>query len=206
MHKLTHRFGSFLACLLLSFSLFSSVVIAADAPLKQTSTGWLINPNHPPVSVQMQLTGQKDPILKTVNALLQVNLEGEWKTYWRSPGEGGIAPKLDWASSTNISDVNLYWPAPKRYSVLGVETLGYKNRVHFPITLQLQEISQEAQLQATFTLASCTTICVLSDYEINLSFHPSALQVDPQVAFDYAQAVASGSLASTKTSGFIQLN
>ncbi len=102
MNKLIHFIRSVLVSLLLSFSFFSSVVIAANSSLEQTSTGWLINPNHPPVSVQMQLTGQSSSLLKTVNAVLQVRLEGEWKTYWRSPGEGGVAPSFDFSTSSNI--------------------------------------------------------------------------------------------------------
>lgn len=176
-----------LAIFMLGFFFFSCSLIAATA---QLSTGWLISPDHPPVSVQMQLTGQTDPLLKTVNALLQVNLEGDWKTYWRSPGEGGIAPQLNWQSSVNISAVNWFWPAPKRYPVLGVETLGYKDKVQFPLIIAVKEFTQKTQLQATLTLASCTTICVLSDYNVMLSFNPSTLNVEPPAVFEYAQAVS----------------
>jgi len=177
-----------LSALLLISCLVSTLALAA---VKQTSTGWLTDFNHPPVSVLAALTGQIDKDKQSVNALLQVKLSGAWKTYWRSPGEGGVAPTLDLSNSSNIKEVNWLWPAPKRYPVSGVETIGYKGLVNFPLTIVLQDITQPAVLKGILTLASCTNICVLSDYEINLAFDPNALVNDPQVVFEFGQALGS---------------
>jgi suppressor for copper-sensitivity B len=170
---------------LLLFCFYSSSVFA-QAP----STGWLRDFNHLPVKVNLQLTGQAVQDNK-VNALLNVTLDGDWKTYWRSPGEGGVAPTFDWAShSTNIKSIDWHWPAPKRYPVYGVETVGYKGEIHFPIQLTIADKSILTQLKGTLTLASCTTICVLTDYNIDISFVPDSLIIDEDVAFAYAQAVS----------------
>ncbi|HEY5716587.1 MAG TPA: protein-disulfide reductase DsbD domain-containing protein [Psychromonas sp.] len=181
-------FRPFLACLSLLICLFSGMAFADFSPVKRTSTGWLTDFNHPPVSVLAALTGQVDKEAQSVNALLQVKLSGDWKTYWRSPGEGGVAPTFDIANSSNIKEVSWLWPAPKRYPVLGVETLGYKGQINFPLIIALQDINQPVILKGVLTLASCTTICVLSDYKINLSFDPESLIIDPDVAFKFAQA------------------
>ncbi|WP_369433925.1 hypothetical protein [Psychromonas sp. MME1] len=86
MFKLNRVFHVASTVLLFSLCLYS-VIASANSQL--VSSGWLINPSHPPVSVQMQLTGQTDPQANTVNALLSVNLDDGWKTYWRSPGKEG---------------------------------------------------------------------------------------------------------------------
>jgi suppressor for copper-sensitivity B len=177
----------FLTAILLMLSNMLVTFANASTP----STGWITDFRHQPVSVMAQLTGQKDVDKQTVDALLQVKLDDDWKTYWRSPGEGGVAPAFDWSKSTNIADVNWSWPAPKRYPVLGVETLGYKDQVNFPLTLQLTDINQPAILKGTLTLASCTTICVLTDFEINLEFDARTLEIDQQVFFAYSQAIGS---------------
>jgi suppressor for copper-sensitivity B len=171
--------------------LFNSFFVRG-ADFVQTDTGLLISPMHPPVSVQAQMTGQVDSKTKTANLLLQVNLEDDWKTYWRSPGEGGVAPAFDWQqSSTNINNINWFWPAPKRYPVLGVDTLGYKHQIQLPLTVELDDLDQPTLIKGRLTLASCTTICVLSDYDIELAFSVSDLIVDEDVAFSYAQAMGS---------------
>ncbi|MCK5818262.1 MAG: thioredoxin family protein [Psychromonas sp.] len=155
----------------------------------QTTTGLLINNDHPPVSVEMQLTGQVDQAHKAVQALLNVNLDGDWKTYWRSPGEGGIAPALNWQkNSKNINSVDWFWPAPKRYVVLGVNTIGYKHHINFPLKIKVNDLNKEVLLKGVLTLPSCTNICVLTDYPIELRFTPSMLKVNSDVSFKYQKA------------------
>ncbi|WP_413700843.1 protein-disulfide reductase DsbD family protein [Psychromonas sp. KJ10-10] len=169
--------------------MFNSLAVRS-ADLIQTDTGRLISPQHPPVSVQMQITGQIDKNHKTANLLLDVVLEDDWKTYWRSPGEGGVAPAFDWQTeSQNINNINWFWPAPQRYPVLGVDTLGYKHQVQLPLTIELTDLNAYTILKGRFTIASCTTICVLSDYDIDIAFYPNELIVDQDIAFHYAQAV-----------------
>jgi len=153
-------------------------------------TGWISNLNHLPVKVNLQLTGQTQQ--NTVNALLNVNLDTDWKTYWRSPGEGGVAPTFEWqAESTNIKAFDWSWPTPKRYPVLGVETVGYKDKIHFPLHIMVNNPEQPSRLKGTLTLASCTTICVLTDYKIDLRFDLTQLSINEDIAFAYAQAVSS---------------
>lgn len=155
------------------------------------STGWLTNPNHPPVKIRLMLTGELDPVTKAMPAVLEVKLEGDWKTYWRSPGEGGIAPSIKWDKSTNLQQVDWSWPAPDQFSLLGMQTFGYQGEVTFPLLLILDDIEADTQLHGKFTLSSCTTICVLTDYEINLDIEPGTLKVDTGAMFAYNKAVSS---------------
>ena len=34
--------------------------------------------------------------LATLPGGIELKLEGDWKTYWRSPGDAGLPPTLDW--------------------------------------------------------------------------------------------------------------
>ncbi|ASI96753.1 protein-disulfide reductase DsbD family protein [Vibrio rotiferianus] len=175
----------------LALSLFSLI-----AQAQTTDTGWLTNPQHPPVQTRFVLTGQQDPNTNTLTGYLDVKLIGDWKTYWRSPGEGGVAPSIDWEKSQNLTKVDWQWPYPQKYELLGIETLGYKGDTVFPMTLHVEDMNKPVTIDATLTLSSCTTICVLTDYHIQLSFLPSDLQVDEGVMFTYAQAVSSVPQAS----------
>ena len=169
-------------CVLISLNA-SQIAVAA-------STGWLTNDNHPPVKTRLMLTGELDPVSKTLPAVLEVKLDGDWKTYWRSPGEGGIAPSIKWDKSTNLNHVEWSWPAPDKFSLLGMQTFGYQGEVVFPLLLTLDDMSANTQLHGKFTLSSCTTICVLTDYEINLDFNPSDLRADSDAMFAYNKAAS----------------
>nr|WP_237332935.1 protein-disulfide reductase DsbD domain-containing protein [Zobellella iuensis] len=153
-------------------------------------TGWLQAPEHPPVQVRLVQTGPFDAASNYYPALLQVRLADDWKTYWRSPGEGGIAPRLDWLASDNLLDINWQWPQPSRFTLLGVETQGYQQDVDFPLQLTPADGSLPARLDATLTLPSCTTICVLTDYRLQLPLEPDALISDEPLYHRYQQAVS----------------
>ncbi len=176
---------AFMFFMTLALSLLSLSISA-----QTTDTGWLTNPQHPPVQTRFVLTGQQDPQAKTLTGYLDVKLTGDWKTYWRSPGEGGVEPSIDWQNSQNLSKVDWQWPHPQKFELLGIETLGYKGDTLFPMTLHVEDMSRPVTIDAVLTLSSCTTICVLTDYQIQLTFLPSDLTVDEGVMFSYAQAVS----------------
>ncbi|MEC6882606.1 protein-disulfide reductase DsbD family protein [Photobacterium piscicola] len=182
MKKLYQYFYLTIALLTTLFGItFSS--IAAATP--QHSTGWVTNPQHPPVEVRLMLTGQQDPAKHTVQGLLEVKLDTNWKTYWRSPGEGGVAPSINWETSSNISHVDWQWPLPKRYEFLGVETLGYKHDVIFPLSIHVKDMTKPVFLSGKLTMSSCTSICVLTDYELSFDFIPSKLSPSTEAMFLY---------------------
>ncbi|HIF9499959.1 TPA: protein-disulfide reductase DsbD family protein [Photobacterium damselae] len=155
------------------------------------TTGWVHNPQHPPVAVRLMLTGEKNEANKTVEGLLEVKLDKDWKTYWRSPGEGGTAPSINWELSSNLNSVDWHWPLPKRYEFLGVETLGYKHDVIFPMTFHLDDMNKPVFLSGKLTMSSCTSICVLTDYELSLDFNPEKLvpSVDAMVLYNKSNSL-----------------
>jgi len=170
-------------------TLFVTCLLFISASISAQTTGWLQEPSHPPIQLRFMLTGQVDETNKTVPAVLEVKLSGDWKTYWRSPGEGGIAPSINWGNSKNLVNSDWQWPVPKHFSLLGLETYGYTDSVSFPIQLQVEDINQPLILAGTLTLSSCTTICVLTDYDINMSVDIQNLQSDAEAMFLYNKSI-----------------
>lgn len=171
----------FSLCLVLLLSLL-------NRPAHALSTEWLVNPQQPEARVRLHFSGEADPTTRQLYAALEVQLSGDWKTYWRSPGEAGIPPEIDWRikqpqGSSNIETVEWLWPAPERIEMLGLHTLGYKNGTVFPLLIQVKDLNQPVSINARLRLSSCTTVCVLTDYEIQLDFTPSDLKTDPQASF-----------------------
>lgn len=151
-------------------------------------TGWLTNAQHPPVEARFVVTGQTEPQRKLVEGFLEIRLSGDWKTYWRSPGEAGVAPSIDWQQSENLVQTQWHWPYPQQFELLGVHTLGYKGDVTIPITLQVEAWNRPVHIDAILTLPSCTTTCVLTDYPIQLTFTPSTLNVSESAVYQHAKA------------------
>ncbi len=156
--------------LLLSFS-----ATAADS-------GWLkkSDKHH----AQVRIWSEQTDSASQVRLLLDVKLDPDWKTYWRSPGAGGLAPEIKWNSPDIQTQWN--WPVPQWFDVAGISTQGYKNSVSFPIVLKGQ-IPQ--QLSGVLTLSSCSNVCVLTDFPFSLN-----LQGVQDANFDAAFARASGQI------------
>ena len=167
--------------LALSFSLLSSASHAL-------TTEWFTNPQQPEAKVRLLLSGESDPDTGILTGAIEVKLSGEWKTYWRSPGEAGIPPEMDWkinqpGGSQNLKSVEWLWPIPQRIEMLGLYTFGYKKGAVFPLMIQVNDLNRPVSINSRFRLSSCTTICVLTDYDISFDFTPSELIADPDATF-----------------------
>ncbi|WP_022942506.1 protein-disulfide reductase DsbD family protein [Psychromonas hadalis] len=188
----------FLLALTLAMQTFS--LSAQSLATEAISTGWLTHPDHPPAQVRFMLTGEVDVKNKQINGLLEVKLDGDWKTYWRSPGEGGVSPILDWRQSSNLSDLQWHWPTPAYYEQLGVKTLGYKHNVTFPMTLTVDDMNQPLHFLGKLTLPTCTNICVLSDYDLDLApVIPADLHANKNAQHLYQQGLSTVPTKNSET-------
>ncbi len=125
------------------------------------------------------------PGLTTLSAGLVLDLAPGWKTYWRSPGEVGIPPELDWSGSENLSDVEFQWPAPTRFSAFGIENFGYHDRVVFPLLVHLKTPGVPAALRASVSMLVCSDICVPQTVALALDI-PAGTGIDPKSASEIA--------------------
>ena len=99
---------------------------------------------------------------------LHFRLKEGWKIYWRSPGDAGFPPQLDWAASDNLAFARVDWPAPARFSILGFESMGYKDEVVLPITATLGERGRPLRLRADLKYLTCKDICIPYETKIAL--------------------------------------
>ncbi|MBL93787.1 MAG: Thiol:disulfide interchange protein DsbD [Alphaproteobacteria bacterium MarineAlpha3_Bin5] len=95
-------------------------------------------------------------------------LEG-WKIYWRSPGDAGYPPSVDWSSSINAQPGPFKWPIPSRFSVLGIETIGYEKEVVLPFYVTVPKLSSPSQLHGKLSYLTCNDICIPIESELHLS-------------------------------------
>src|SRR5690606_21529921 len=87
-----------------------------------------------------------------------------------------------------VKNIRWQFPVPQRFSVQGIETVGYQGDVSFPWLIDVADWQQQTTIKGTLTLASCTDICVISDLPLELSFTPSELTADMDAMFVLEQA------------------
>ena len=107
---------------------------------------------------------------------LEYELNDGWKTYWKSPGAGGFPQEIIYSNSSNVSDIEIIWPSPSSFSILGLRSLGYENKVIFPIKIDVIDKYQPIDLNFNIHLLVCKDICIPVDVDLNL-FIPSGSEV-----------------------------
>ncbi len=105
---------------------------------------------------------------------LQFQLEPGWKIYWRSPGDAGYPPRLDWSASRNLADPTLSWPVPERFSLFGLETFGYGDEVVLPIAARAVDPAQGVALAAKLDFLVCEEICIPLEADLALALPSGA--------------------------------
>ena len=122
-----------------------------------------------------------EPGAASVSALLHIDLEDGWKTYWRSPGEVGYPMSIDWDGSANLGKAEILWPVPSRFTAFDIENYGYSDEVTFPIQIMLAEPGERVSVVANVSLLTCKEICVPQDFEIRTDL-PLSSGMNPDAA------------------------
>jgi suppressor for copper-sensitivity B len=137
---------------------------------------------------------------------LQFQLAPHWHIYWRSPGDAGYPPRLDWKGSTNLASASVAWPAPHRFAVSGLQTMGYSDAVVLPITARVADPQQPLDVTLHLDYLTCSDICVPHQTVLRLAL-PAGPPPPDQVGYaalidDYvAKVPGDGRAAGLKLEG-----
>jgi suppressor for copper-sensitivity B len=117
---------------------------------------------------------------------LEIALDPGWHTYWRSPGDSGIAPTIDFSGSRNLGPVAVAFPVPERlddgYSITNI----YKDSVILPLTARLIDPAAGADLSLKLDIGVCAEVCMPDHFEAAISVKPG--QNDPEAGEAIAAA------------------
>lgn len=105
---------------------------------------------------------------------LRITLAPGWKTYWRAPGEAGIAPVLDIAGSDNLRSAAFVWPVPEVFSVSGMRSIGYPGGVVLPLVLTPADPAAPIRLRAELDMGVCRDVCVPYSTSVAADLPPAA--------------------------------
>ncbi|MHA1538725.1 MAG: protein-disulfide reductase DsbD family protein [Alphaproteobacteria bacterium] len=142
---------------MLALVVLAGGLLAASASARASASDWSRTEQ---TKVRLIAAAARVGGARTLRLGLEFKMKPGWKIYWRSPGDAGFPPRIDWSGSTNLGNASIAWPAPQRFTVLGFNTSGYKKEVVLPLTVSLSEPGKPARLRATVDYLTCAEICI----------------------------------------------
>jgi thiol:disulfide interchange protein/DsbC/DsbD-like thiol-disulfide interchange protein len=125
---------------------------------------------------------------------LRMKMIPHWHTYWRNPGDSGLATKIDWQLPEGWKAGPIAWPAPQRLPAGPLMNFGYENEI-FLTSLITPAASDKGNTPAALTAKVdwlvCKEICIPQNgtVRINLATAGSA-KAAPSAWFDVLQREA----------------
>ena len=110
-------------------------------------------------------------------------LQPGWKTYWRTPGDSGVPPRIDFSKSQNVESVTILWPVPTKFADgAGGTSFGYQKQVLLPLRIITKSPDKPVTLHASINYALCEKLCIPVEAEAELAFRSVASTEDNAIA------------------------
>ena len=90
---------------------------------------------------------------------IRMDMQENWHTYWKNPGDSGGPIKVKWSHNENVSISGIYWPTPSLIPYEPLMTYGYKNFVIFPFEI-INSNNKNSFIEASIDFLICDDICV----------------------------------------------
>lgn len=128
-----------------------------------------------------------------LTVVLRLKMEERWHTYWKNPGDSGLATKIRWTLPDGFEAGPILWPEPKRIDVGPLANYGYDGEI-----LLLTDIRTPADfsggmvpIRARADWLVCEEICIPGDAEFSLMLPTGAGSQHPKWGKKIREARAS---------------
>jgi DsbC/DsbD-like thiol-disulfide interchange protein len=122
----------------------------------------------------------------TLWVAVELTMKSGWHTYWRNPGDSGMATRVEWMLPPGASASPVLWPWPERFVASGLGTYGYEGRVALlaAVKLPARPASERVEVGAAVSWLACSKICVPGSKTVGLALPVRAAPpaLDPATA------------------------
>jgi thiol:disulfide interchange protein DsbD len=128
--------------------------------------GNLLTAHH--TQVKLILSADTAKSGDTIWAGVDLKMEPGWHTYWKNPGDAGMATQIKWQLPPGISAGEIQWPLPKKFPPIEVTTYGYTNEVMLlvPLTLASNLPAGPVDLKANVSWLECKEVCIPANQDV----------------------------------------
>jgi len=109
----------------------------------------------------------------TIWAGVDLKMEPDWHTYWKNPGDAGMATEIKWQLPPGITNGEIEWPLPEKFPPIEVTTYGYTNEVMLivPLTLASNLPAGQVDLKANVSWLECKDVCIPANQDVEATLN-----------------------------------
>lgn len=116
-----------------------------------------------------------------------------WHTYWRNPGDSGMATRIQWTLPDGVEVGDILWPTPNTFRLGPVTNYGYGDEVVLLAPLRLANTvpaGRSLRLVASVSWLVCQEECIPEDVELSLDIPVRPASSDTASANTHAHTPA----------------
>ena len=177
--------------------LLNAVFLFVFVPASQA---WIESESVKQPHVRVSLVSERPYLVAGQSARFALKLvpDDGWHTYWKNPGDTGIASQLSWQLPADFRAGDLEWPVPERIDYQGATNFGYHgetwlfNQLAIPPSAKNNDSSPtEITLKAQAQWLLCKEICIpgTADLQLRLPVYHQPPSSNEQANKTFAQRI-----------------
>lgn len=111
---------------------------------------------------------------KTTWVAIRQEMDPGWHTYWRNPGESGIATSVSWNLPDGVKAGHISWPVPEQFGDGAVTNFGYTNTATLLVPLTATASAKPGIARLTVNLLACEHMCIPEQATLGLDLRKAS--------------------------------
>ncbi|MGY6629388.1 MAG: protein-disulfide reductase DsbD family protein [Wenzhouxiangella sp.] len=102
---------------------------------------------------------------------LRLDPDPGWHTYWKNPGDSGLATTLRWTLPDGVEVSDIHWPYPEALPFAHLINYGYEGEHLLPVTVRVPDdwpAGDDLLLQVRADWLVCEEVCIPGDASLEL--------------------------------------
>ena len=142
-------------------SIFSQILASLLILLSFSAQAQVVVGEHVDAELVAEMTGVV-PGQDTWVALRLDHMEN-WHTYWKNPGDAGLATQINWTLPEGVTAGEIVWPTPKRIELpADLVDFGYEDEIFLQVPLSISDSfeAESLDISANAQWLECDDICI----------------------------------------------
>src|SRR5690606_26171873 len=100
-------------------------------------------------AVEVELVAKQTAVVpgQVLELGLRLQHDPHWHTYWRNPGDSGLATELDLVLPAGFEAGGIQWPAPQRLFIPPLANYGYEGEIVLPVPVEVPAAIEGASVR-----------------------------------------------------------